>query len=78
MSLVLGIGVIEECVFFFFFPRQGFIGTPVQAGSSENKNSFPCLLSRGGEGASLFLCGVRVGVCPGVGQRGGLCVLPTP
>ena len=40
---------------------------------------FACSLGRerGRQACSSFLHGVRVGVCPGVGQRGGLGVLST-
>ena len=57
--------------------RQGFTGAPAAAARSENKQQVPLLALPRAEGRACSLCGVRVGVCPGVGWRGGLGVLPT-
>ena len=55
--------------------RQGFIRVPAAVVGSENRHQVP-LLTPQGEGASLFLYGVRVEVCPGVAPEGWLGWLP--
>ena len=49
------------------------------AGGSKNKQQVLLLsASPVGEGQTCSLYGVKVGVCPGVGQKGGFGVLPIP
>ena len=49
--------------------KQGSIGAPAAAGGREKKQPIPLLAhsKRGRRTCSLY--GVRVGMCPGVGQR---------
>ena len=49
--------------------KQGSIEVPTAAGGRENKQQIPLIAHsmRGRQACSLY--GVRVGVCPGVGQR---------
>ena len=56
--------------------RQGFIGTSVAAGGSENKLNVPLLLPC--SGVSSFLIGVRIGAGPSSRRRAGLGGVPTP
>lgn len=55
MSLVLGIGVIEECVFFFFFSQARLYWDPCASREQWEQKQFPLLALPRGRGSKLVL-----------------------
>ena len=59
--------------------RQGFTRASAAVEGSKNKQQVLLLtISPKGEGQTCSLYGVKVGMCPGAGQKGDFGVLPIP
>lgn len=72
----LNLGSLFSCFFFFF--RQGFMGSLLQHGVVRTSNRFPCLLASWGGSTLVPYRGVEVETCPGMDLEGWLRCLPVP